>query len=382
MTNKILFFANVRIPTEKAHGMQIMEMCQSFAHHGADLELLVPSRKNEGVENKDPFVYYRVAKNFKIKTLAIFDPVFLLKFPKGTYIKIEGLLFVIKIFFYCLFLKNKKEAVIYTRDEYLLPVLQLFFSKVYWEAHNIPQNKNYYKKYWQRCAGLVTINHKLKEDLISIGIKEDKILVAHDGVNLDKFCHVQENKQQARQKLDLPLDKKIALYSGHLYSWKGAQVLAEAAKLLPPDVLVVFIGGTDKDIASFQEKNKQQANVLVVGRKPHYQVPLYLRAADVLVLPNSSREEISRLYTSPLKLFEYMAAGRPIVASDLPSIREILQEKNCIFFLPDQADSLATGIQRALLNDDLSVRISKVALAEVSGYSWLNRAKNILEFMH
>ena len=100
-----------------------------------------------------------------------------------------------------------------------------------------------------------------------------------------------------------------------------------------------FCGGVPNMILINSEKKaKGSENILVLGHKPHKTMPVFLKAADVLVLPNSAKEEISRSYTSPLKLFEYMASGRPIVASDLPSIREVLNENNSLLVSPDSSE--------------------------------------------
>ena len=107
-------------------------------------------------------------------------------------------------------------------------------------------------------------------------------------------------------------------------------------------------------------------------------MPQYLAAADVLVLPTSAREPIGARFTSPLKLFEYMAAGRPIVASDVPSSREVLTEETAIFVRPDSVSSLAEGISRALRDQAFSSNISNNARELVKQYTWSRRAEIIL----
>ena len=109
-------------------------------------------------------------------------------------------------------------------------------------------------------------------------------------------------------------------------------------------------------------------------------MPLSLKSADVLVLPNSNREKLSRAYTSPMKLFEYMASGRPIVASDVPSLREILDETNCYFFTPDDPESLAQVVITTINNPEAQKKADK-ARKDVEKYSWDKRAVAIMEFM-
>ena len=108
----------------------------------------------------------------------------------------------------------------------------------------------------------------------------------------------------------------------------------------------------------------------------------YLLAADVAVIPFSAREEIARSYTSPLKLFEYMAAQRPIVASNLPSLREILRDgENALLVTPDEPEALADAVTR-LLNDHVLARaLAQVARAEVEDMTWTKRAESIVIFL-
>ena len=120
----------------------------------------------------------------------------------------------------------------------------------------------------------------------------------------------------------------------------------------------------------------------MAGRQPHQKIPLYLKAADVLVLPNKKGESISEKYTSPLKLFEYMVSQRPIVASNLPSIREILNENNAILFEPNNFKSLALGIKKLIQNKDLAEHLANQAWLEAQKYTWSTRTKKIIEFIN
>lgn len=223
---------------------------------------------------------------------------------------------------------------------------------------------------------MVVITQKLKDSFVKSGIPSKNILVAPDGVDFEMF-DIQLSKERAREKLGLPQDKKIILYTGHLYKWKGIDVLTEAAGKLDKGTLVYLVGGMEKDIQKL--KNKESA-AKIVGHRPYDEMPVWLKAADVLVLPNSSKEEISKNWTSPMKLFEYMSAKRPIVASNLPSVREILGEKNSLLVEPDDPAALAEGINKVLSDPAFSERVSAEAFKDVQGYTWPERVKNILSF--
>ena len=207
---KILYIVNARIPTEKAHGIQVMKMCRAFADQEIEIELVLPTRRNKQFRNINPFDYYQVKRNFKIKKIFSFDPYWLIKFPQSIYIKFQALFFIISLFFYLLFKKNKAKYIFYTRDEYLLPILQLFSRKVVWEAHTLPRRKNKYLRYWRKCRKIISISHGLKNSLIELSINKDKILVAHDAVDMEKL-NISKPKEEIREKLELPLNKKIIL---------------------------------------------------------------------------------------------------------------------------------------------------------------------------
>ena len=130
------------------------------------------------------------------------------------------------------------------------------------------------------------------------------------------------------------------------------------------------------------ERENNTANILLVPRVSHKQIAKYLCSADVLVLPNKKGNETSEKYTSPMKLFEYMAARRPIVCSDVGSLREILDDSTAYIFKANDAGDLARAVIDSL--GDVSEANKRVAKAfELSKqYTWQKRAGNILAFIN
>jgi len=177
------------------------------------------------------------------------------------------------------------------------------------------------------------------------------------------------------------LDKKIIVYTGHLYRWKGVDTLVETGAFLNEDTLVYLVGGTEKDIERVKNLKSRGENIIIVGNRSHSEMPYWQKASDVFALPNTAKEDISKYYTSPMKLFEYMASKRPIVASNIPSITEILNDTNSILVEPDDPKSLAEGIKKALEDFELSHNISEKAFEDVQQHSWEKRAKKILDFI-
>jgi glycosyltransferase involved in cell wall biosynthesis len=119
------------------------------------------------------------------------------------------------------------------------------------------------------------------------------------------------------------------------------------------------------------------ARVTFTGLVEPARVAELLMQADVLALPNPA-SAISTRYTSPLKLFEYMATGRPIVSSDLPSIREVLRDGvNALLVPPGDPVALAAAIERLFNDHILATRLGRAALDEVPNYSWDRRAERL-----
>jgi len=378
---KMIYLANVRIPTEKAHGVNIMKMCEAFKNEGIDIELVAAKRIDNQLEGKNPYEYYGIINKFPIKKIWLLDIIAMGRSIKGLSVLIQNTSFAVSAFFN---LFKKKVDLIYSRDEFSLLFLSLFKKNLIYELHIFPQSKlHLYRFLCKRVKKIVVITHSLKKLLVErLKISENKILVSPDGVDLDKF-NLKNSKDKCRKDLDLPNDKKIILYSGHLFAWKGVYTLVDASKYLSDEYRILIVGGMDYDRKKLKVYIDQHSliNIQFISHQEPYKIPLYLKAADVLVLPNSAKKKISKFYTSPVKMFEYMASKRPIIASDLPSIKEILDDDNSVLVEPDNPQELARGIKEILSDNKLSEQIVNKAHQDVQQFSWQKRAKNILSFI-
>ncbi len=376
---KIIYIVNVRIPTEKAHGYQICKMCEEFGSLGAEVELWIPER-DVGQINNNAFFFYGLKNNFRIRKLKGTDFYKYLTQPGKVLFWLQSFLFITRL----IFIKVDRGSIIYTRDPEIGWLFNLRGYKTVYEAHTWPEKRaGLYKYLIKKISKIVVITHSLKNFFVEAGYPKNDILVAPDGVDLGRF-DIDLGKNAARKKLNLPLDKKIILYTGHLYKWKGAEDLAQAAELLDDDCQVVFVGGNEADALIFKEKYGRlidYGKIAFFQHQRHELMPTWQKSADILVLPNKSQDNISKFFTSPLKLFEYMAAKRPIIAADLPSIREVLNEKNCLFFNSDDIKDLAEKIKWLLKNSEKADKIAGQAYLDVQSYSWDKRAKNIIKFI-
>jgi glycosyltransferase involved in cell wall biosynthesis len=366
---KLLYAAYIRLPTEKAHGAQIMHTCASLARQGCEVTLAIPGRKSEIKEN--PFSYYAVEENFNLVPLSVFD-----------FLRIKRLGFLLSASFFALrsasYARRNAVNAVYTRDRSVALLLSLFLPRsanLFFEVHG--EEPTPLARFLSRRAGFVGITQGVKEMLVERGVPKERVAVAHDGVEVGDFENVESN-QAARTRLGLPLDKKVVMYAGRLDGWKGTDALLEASKLLPQEAILVVIGGETPQIEALKPRYPQ---VRFLGYHVYRELPGNLAAADVLVLPNTAKSDTSRRFTSPLKLFGYMASGMPIVASDLPSLREIVSERSAFFAVPDEPASLARAIGEALSKPDEARHRAQEAKALVQNYSWDARAKIINSFI-
>ena len=364
-----------RFPSEKAASIFTAENCSAFANLGWKVILLVPRRLER--LKKDPFEYYSVPNNFSIKYLPVID---LFNFLKNIAFIISFLTFSISTFFFLL--KNtKKGDIIYSNET--LPLFISSFKNTFYEMHDFPESNLWFYKVLMRKVRWILIHNKWKinEAIEKLYVSSDKILYQPNVVNIKMF-DIDISKENAREKLNLPKDKKVVIYTGHLYGWKGATVLADSAKYLNDSFLVVFVGGTPDDVKDFKKKYIESKNILFAGHKEHKEIPIWQKSADILVLPNTAKEKISKYYTSPMKLFEYMASKRAIIASDILSIRELVNDDMVYFVEPDNPLRLSDGIKDLVKNINLQNELSQNAYNYVINQTWDKRAKTITEFIY
>ncbi|MES1948389.1 glycosyl transferase group 1 [Salinisphaera sp. C84B14] len=229
--------------------------------------------------------------------------------------------------------------------------------------------------------GLSTISETLKEGYVSTsGLPESKVFVFPDGVSLDRVRREPLSRSAARDMLSIPKDVFTVAYVGSLFEYKGITSLLDAAAELP-NVNFLIIGDRPfGQVEVLRNRYREYTNVMFLGHMPNGQVPAYLDAVDCCVLPNSAKH-LSARYTSPLKLFEYMASRRPIIATRIEALDGLLEhERNAYLVPPDSAGDLSRAIETVRISPILASRMASNAFDDVVQLTWDCRAKALCEF--
>ena len=377
---KLIYITNTRLPSEKANSYQSMQMCHSFSKYFDKVELWTGRGNNTDELNavKNIYEYYNVKKTFLVRRFFQFDSRALAQINEFFWANFKGFIFAVNVCLELIKYRNSKEVILYTRIWHVLYVL-IFFKKmkliknqIYYESHKFSR---FLLKILSSVDGLIVINSYLKKLYIENSF--ENIHLAHDGVNIAEYSEVSHYKF-------IPNKKELkVVYTGSLSLWKGVNTLVDSLHYLPSNIELIIVGGSDKyleDFIKYVAASDAKNRVKIVPHIPKKELIQYIEIADVLVLPNSAKDKMS-LFTSPIKMFEYMASKRPIVASNLPSINEILSDwNNAILFEPDDAIDLSRKILDAL-NTNCSDIVYQ-AYKDVLPYTWDMRAKNITEFIN
>ncbi|MGH2606020.1 MAG: glycosyltransferase, partial [Anaerolineales bacterium] len=202
------------------------------------------------------------------------------------------------------------------------------------------------------------------------------------GVDLDRYQGLPDPPEARRR---LGLDEGItASYTGHLYAGRGMDLLFELARL-HPDVQFLWIGGEEAAIDRWRRRQEEmhQDNLRVVGFRNLIDLPLYHAASDVLLMPYErhvagSSGGDTAAFASPMKMFEYLAAGRAILSSDLPVLREVLHDGIARLVPPMDPGAWSRALRD--LTQDASTRLAlgRAAREEAARHSWTQRTSSVL----
>ena len=379
---KIVYITNARLPTEKAHGVQIIKMIEALSSLNNEVVLISPNRiQNEISHKTSVFDFYNVEKIFEHNLINFMDPYkyrsLMPKFFYRFFSFLVNLLWGIK----SAKIGSKLNGDFYIfRDNTPFSYLfcAIFSKKCVIEFHDIPPflSRLIFK------LGLIisgktvcfAVTNKLSEDLFhKFGKVKNlkKIDTLHDGVDLIKF---KNNKI-------IENSTPLLTYCGSLSKSKGIDLIINSAKYIN-NVEFLIIGGLKVDVDHYKKiaNDIGVKNINFIGQVNYSDVPNLLNKSDILLLPSSAKNIKSRNYTSAMKLFEYMSIGKPIIASNIPSNTEILENNlNCLLFEPDNPKSMVEKINTLINDKELNKKITKNSSKLAIKYSWTERSKKMIK---
>ncbi len=371
---KICYVANNRFPSERAHMTQMVHMCNAFVNGGHEVVYLATDRKTHITES--PEAFFGTPLLFTVDKVSVPDVSG--RSPNIPH-ALHPILFFIQRFVYAYrasrYIRSRNFDCVYGRDEWILWLLKRWIKvQIVWESHEA--RFSYAARKLIQEIPIIVITEGIRDFYVERGVDPARIFVAYDAVD-ERFFEPLCATAFAREKLGITTKKPVALYIGGLESWKGAETFCEAGK--NQDVFDVYIiGGKDSEINVMKAKFP---HVHFLGSRPYRELPTHQQIADVLVLPNTGTVPLSTLYTSPLKLFTYMTSKKPIVASRIQSITNVLRDDEAYFFIADDAEDLRKVIASAIANREESHKKSERAYTKSLYSTWRVRAQNIATFL-
>lgn len=371
---------NGQIPSRTANSVGVMKMCGQFSSQGLQTTLLIPGGQATALKNlecsSDVFDFYSVEHKFKFKYL-----------PNPLFKKSSSLVTLYSLFM-VLYVCAKRINLITTRNIEVAFWAALLRKPVIFESHNYAKMAQHrLLPYWIKFvnnskykASMVVTTEAGKKSYIASGIDEQNILVQPNGVDVGRFAELAE-KTQLRKKLGITTNRKVVGFCGSLYKGRGIEEIMWCAEHLT-ELLFLIVGGSPEEVKYYQSlaENKKITNIQFFGHVQQDKVPLFLMASDILLMPYTTKT--AHAYMSPMKMFDYLATGCPIIATDFPILHEILKDKqNAIFVAPDSGQAMAEGIKWVLNNLELAKKMGFQAKKDAASFSWGNRSKNILNWL-
>jgi glycosyltransferase involved in cell wall biosynthesis len=395
--SRLVYLANARLPTEKAHGHAIVKMCEAYAGLGLHVELWHSHRRQaESIDRATTvFEYYGVPETFTVRTLPNLDVI-----PAGAWLpeRIFPSVVAAHDVLWTAYAAARaralhgRAALYHTRDLIAAFWLTTAGLPTVLEVHTPPGGPG--RALIGRVGrhpclrGIVALTHGCRDDLVTLGAPPDKIVVLGSAVDTRPYGAL-PSPRESRRQLGLPADAPIAGYVGRFQTLgmgKGIDLLIDAFALLRCThrlgAVLVCVGGPMDVVAQYLDAAAAAGlpsdALRFVDHVGAAEVPTWINACDVGVIPFPPTRHFAR-YASPLKAFEFMAAGVPVVASDLPAIREALSHgSNALLVEPESPGALAEAIARLLEDRALRTRLGLQAERDVAHHTWGHRAETIV----
>lgn len=371
---KLALITPAPIPASTANSIQVMKMAQALVRLGHELRMYAPGTKMS-FSQEQLKEHYGLSENLDIAWLAS-QP-------------------ALRRYDYALRALRAAEHwgsnLILTRLPQAAALAARRGKPIIFELHDLPSGKLGPRLLSvflnsKTSRRLVVISEALAEAIRSHYplTKEDNVLmVAPDGVDLERYEKLPE-PSAARTALKLP-DAFTVGYTGQFYAGRGIGFLLDLAERLPA-MRFLLVGGRREDVSRVKRDvdRRELKNVSLTGFVSNSQLPAYQAACDALLMPYEARVAASSggniaSFLSPMKMFEYLACGRPILASELNVLGEVLNAQNALILSMDDVGVWAKALKELRADPSRTAKLSKAARATAANYSWQSRAKKIVE---
>ncbi|MCH7412391.1 glycosyltransferase family 4 protein [Belliella sp. R4-6] len=375
-----IIFSNpyLSLPSRSAEAVFLMKMAESYGKLGHDLTLFLLDNGNS-LNLKELCEHFAVEEVFRIEGFKLSNQSKVLFFQ---------LAFMIPYNYYL-----KKPDLFHAK--HITPAwgaVRFFGISTVLELHDTPTKnrktfmlfKNLVKS--KSLRFLICITHALANHVRQFVPDNLNILVIPDGVNRAAL-EFDLSKEKAKSQLGINTNKPIVLYTGQLYKGRGIGLIIELAKRLS-DFYFVLVGGNPNDIIKFKECAVLLSNISFEGFKSQSELLIYQKSANFLLMPYADKVSVSgdkggdtAQFASPMKMFEYMATGRPIISSTLPVLSEILEDDYNALMVPyNDVDGWVKALELLKNNPAIGERLANQAKDDVKQYTWEKRAEKIIDF--
>lgn len=357
-----------------------------MARLGHAVRLIVPTVKNSIEEH--PHAYYGMESSIVIERLKSFDALNARFIPEvlALHLSMHSYRKLLKST-----LRKSRTDLLYTRSIHTVSACLKTGIPTMLELHELPRwKKRSFIRSCEACIRVICLTKQQKETLIAWGVTESRIMVEHDGVDIQLFENLTVETNARKEEWHLPRSGVIVGYIGSLETGhglkKGIEELIEAMALLKEKRIRAYcwiIGGPMNAISRYREQSAlcglSEDDIRFEGKIASSLVPRAIGACDICVYPApKSNHPFFQRDTSPLKLFEYLAAGKPIVCADVPTIRDVVDASIVVLCKPGDPQTLAAGMTEMLEKRDQWEALGAKGRAIATEHSWDKRMHRIL----
>jgi len=376
VTDQFLNGSGFTKATTTADAIQIVSMASAFGEAGVDLTLVMPAYPKRPIPTAPQIAaHYGVEPSFEVLPLTG---------PYPAPLKFRGMEKIAHAIKAAQRSRSRLFDVVYSRN---LPVVLGALSgtrlPVVYETHRPwPDQDRSKRMLFQalrghpRFKGLVLHSQLAVKSYADLGYDESRLCVALNGVDGRRFAEPL-SVNEARRRLGLPESARLVVYAGHIVPEKGIGLVLDAAQRMP-DVSFALVGSAGE--GPLEQRARSLPNVRVIPWLPPHHVGTWLMASDILVIP-PTRQPTDQI-AAPTKTFQYLAAGRAIVAPALPELEELLtHDVNARLVAPGDVAGLVTTIAGLVQDEVGRARLGANARALVAGRTWEERALHIVDFL-